>query len=52
MKNHKREEDNQTPVIPAVVLLIVLNCAVWSAVLRSFPLLIVGAVVLLLYCIR
>ena len=52
MKNHKREEDNQTPIIPAVVLLIVLNCAVWSAVLKSFPLLIVGAVVLLLYCIR
>jgi hypothetical protein len=52
MKNHKREEDNQTPVIPAVLLLVVLNCVVWSAVLRSFPLLLIGAVLTVVYLLR
>lgn len=49
MKNHHNEDEEQSSIIPAVMILIAVNCFVWSAVLRSLLLLVAGSVLLIAF---
>ncbi len=47
MKNHHNEDEQRSTVIPAVIVLVAVNCFVWALVLRSLLLLVAGFVILI-----